>query len=62
MVAVLSVGFVACGDKDDDDDPVEEATKVFAKAMLNYKPKTLETVYMVVYFDEKTQQAYKNCM
>ena len=42
--------------------PVEEAAMIFAKAMYNYKPKTLETVYMVVYFDEKTQQAYKNCM
>ena len=42
--------------------PVEEAAMIFATAMYNYKPKTLETVYMVVYFDEKTQQAYKNCM
>ena len=42
--------------------PIEEAAMIFATAMYNYKPKTLETVYMVVYFDEKTQQAYKNCM
>ena len=42
--------------------PVEEAAMIFATAMYNYKPKTLGTVYMVVYFDEKTQQAYKNCM
>ena len=42
--------------------PVEEAARVFATTMHNCKPKTLETVYMVVYFDEKTQQAYKNCI
>ena len=42
--------------------PVEEASKIFTKVVCNYKPKTLETVYMVIYFDEKTQQAYKNCM
>ena len=39
--------------------PVEEASKIFAKVVRNYKPKTIEIVYMVVYFDEKTQSIYK---
>ena len=42
--------------------PVEEATKVFAKAMLNYKPKTIETAYMVIYFNQKTEYLYKEAI
>lgn len=42
--------------------PVEEAAKVFAKVVCNYKPKTLETVYMVIYFDMKTQCLYNEAL
>ena len=42
--------------------PVEEAAKAFAKVVCNYKPKTLETVYMVIYFDMKTQCLYNEAL
>ena len=39
--------------------PVEEASKIFAKVVRDYKSKSLEMVYMVIYFDETTQRTYK---
>ena len=42
--------------------PVKEASKIFAKAVCNYKPKTIETAYMVIYFDQKTEYLYKEAI
>ena len=39
--------------------PVEEAAKVFAKVMRNYRTKTLKQVYMVIYYDSETEYLYK---
>ena len=38
--------------------PIEEASKIFAKVMHNYQPKTLEKVYMVIYYDTETERLY----
>ena len=38
--------------------PVEEASKIFAKVVCSYKPKTLETVYMVIYFNQESADIY----
>ena len=42
--------------------PVEEAAEVVAKVLTSYKPKTLETVYMCIYFDEETARIYKDAI
>ena len=42
--------------------PIEEASKIFAKVVCNYKSKTLEMVYMVVYFDGETMNAYAHSL
>ena len=42
--------------------PVWEAAQIFAKAVCNYKSKTLETVYMVIYFDMETQYLYNEAL
>ena len=42
--------------------PVEEAAKIFAKVVCNYKPKTLEMVYMVVYFNDETMNTYAHLL
>ena len=42
--------------------PVEEASKVFAKVMCNHKPKSLEMVYMVIYFDMETEYLYNEAI
>ena len=39
---------------------VEEAADVVAKVLTSYKPKTLKTVYMCIYFDEETAAIYNN--
>lgn len=42
--------------------PVEEAAKVFAKAVCNYKSKSLETVYIIIYFNQETTDAYNKSL
>ena len=39
--------------------PVREAAEVVAKVLTSYKPKTLKTVYMCIYFDEETAEIYR---
>ena len=42
--------------------PTWDAAKIFAKAVCNYEPKSLEMVYMVIYFDQKTEICYKEAL
>lgn len=42
--------------------PVEEAAKVVAKVLTNYKAKTLKTVHMCIYFDEETAEIYRSAI
>ena len=42
--------------------PTWDAAKIFAKVVCDYKPKTLETVYMVIYFDMETQYLYNEAI
>ena len=42
--------------------PVWEAAKVFAKAIHNYKPKSLELVYMTIYYDMETEYLYNEAL
>lgn len=42
--------------------PVWEAAQIFAKVVRKYKSKKLEMVYMVIYFNEKTQSIYKKSL
>ena len=42
--------------------PVCEAAQVFAKVVCNNKSKTLETIYMVIYFDMETQYLYNEAL
>ena len=42
--------------------PVWEAAKVFAKVIHNYKPKSLELVYMTVYYDMETEYLYNEAL
>ena len=42
--------------------PTWDAAKKFAKAACNYEPKSLEMVYMVIYFDQKTEICYKEAL
>ena len=42
--------------------PVEEAATIFAKVVRKYKSKKIEMVYMVIYFNEKTQSIYKKTL
>ena len=39
--------------------PVKEAAEICAKAISSYKPRTLKTVYMCIYRDANTENAYK---
>lgn len=39
--------------------PIEEAAEVCAKAICSYKPKTIKTIYMVIYFDDEEMNIYK---
>lgn len=42
--------------------PTWDAAKIFAKVVCNYEPKSLEMVYMVIYFDQKTEICYKEAL
>ena len=42
--------------------PVREAAEVVAKTLTSYKPKTLKTVYMCIYFDEETAEIYRSAL
>ena len=42
--------------------PTRDAANIFAKAVCNYEPKSLEMVYMVIYFDQKTEICYKEAL
>ena len=42
--------------------PVEEAAKIFAKVVHNYKAKTIENVYMCIYFNEETEYIYNQAI
>ncbi len=40
--------------------PVKEAAEIAMKTICEYQPKTLKTVYMVIYFDDKTLKIYND--
>ena len=42
--------------------PVEEAAKVFANVIHNYKSESLELVYMTVYYDMETEYLYNEAL
>ena len=42
--------------------PVWEAAQIFAKVVCNYEPKTIEIVYMIVYFDGETTNIYNQSL
>ena len=42
--------------------PVREAAEVVAKALTTYKPKTLKTVYICIYFNQETADIYRGAI
>ena len=42
--------------------PVEEAADIFSKVVHGYSPKTIETLYMVIYSNDETKEIYKKAI